>query len=68
MRDYNMGEWLCQEAFLQLCSEFAIVEARGLPGEVWGNNLPGEWANYVEAQVWNREALKAYWQGRNADG
>lgn len=35
----------------------AIV--RGLPGETWGSNLPGGWANYVE-QMWNREPLLAY--------
>lgn len=42
----------------------AIIAANGLPGETWGNNLPDDWANYVEAQVWNRAALLAYWEQR----
>lgn len=37
----------------------AIVEANGLPGDGWGN-LPEGLANYIEAQVWNREPLLAY--------
>ena len=35
----------------------AIIEAHGLPGETWGTNLPSHLANYVEAQVWNRQPL-----------
>lgn len=38
----------------------AILEERGLPGERWGNNLPDDWANYIEAQVWNRKPLQVY--------
>lgn len=45
-----------------LAEMLAIIEERGLPGEMWGNNLPGSWANYVEAQVWNRELLMHYVQ------
>ena len=41
----------------------AILEERGLPGETWGNNLPPDWANYIEAQVWNRAPLLA-WRAR----
>jgi hypothetical protein len=37
-----------------------IVEEKGLPGESWGNNLPAELANYIEAQVWNRGPLLEY--------
>jgi hypothetical protein len=36
----------------------AILRERGLPGDTWGN-LPSGWANYIEAQVWNREPLLA---------
>lgn len=35
----------------------SIVETLGLPGEKWGTTLPGHLANYIEAQVWNREVL-----------
>jgi hypothetical protein len=39
-------------------SEIAtIIEAHGLPGETWGTTLPSHLANYVEAQVWNRQPL-----------
>ena len=38
----------------------SIIEANGLPGEKWGTNLPPDLANYIEAQVWNREALMEY--------
>jgi hypothetical protein len=44
----------------------AILQERGLPGDTWGNNLPDGWANYIEAQVWNREPLLAYMQQANA--
>jgi hypothetical protein len=37
-----------------------IVESNGLPGEKWGNKLPGSLPNYIEAQVWNHEPLLAY--------
>jgi hypothetical protein len=37
-----------------------VVETMGLPGERWGTNLPSHLANYIEAQVWNREALFEY--------
>jgi hypothetical protein len=40
----------------------SLVEAHGLPGERWGTNLPGHLANYIEAQVWNREPLLEYWR------
>jgi hypothetical protein len=40
----------------------AIVEARGLPGETWGTELPGYLGNYIEAQVWAHEPLLAYVQ------
>ena len=45
-----------------LAEMLVIIEERGLAGEMWGNNLPGSWANYVEAQVWNRELLMHYVQ------
>lgn len=38
----------------------AIIEEHGLPGETWGANLPSHMANYIEAQVWNREPLLEY--------
>ena len=38
----------------------AIVEARGLPGETWGASQPSHLANYIEAQVWNRQPLLEY--------
>lgn len=38
----------------------SIVEANGLPGETWGNNLPAIWPNYIEAQVWNYQPLLEY--------
>lgn len=38
----------------------SIVEANGLPGDKWGTNLPSHLANYIEAQVWDHEALLAY--------
>jgi hypothetical protein len=40
----------------------SIVEASGLPGELWGNRLPGSTPNYIEAQVWNHEPLLQYRQ------
>ena len=40
----------------------AILEAKGPPDEGWGLALPGHLANYVEAQVWNREPLLDFWQ------
>ena len=38
----------------------SIVEAKGLPGEKWGANLPGSMPNYIEAQVWKYEPLLQY--------
>jgi hypothetical protein len=38
----------------------SIVESSGLPGELWGNRLPGSTPNYVEAQVWNHAPLLEY--------
>jgi len=38
----------------------SIVETNGLPGYKWGTELPGHWANYIEAQVWDHEPLLAY--------
>lgn len=40
----------------------AIIETQGLPGYGWGTELPSEMANYIEAQVWDHEALLAYKQ------
>jgi hypothetical protein len=37
-----------------------VIETKGLPGERWGTHLPSHLANYIEAQVWNREALFEY--------
>jgi hypothetical protein len=37
-----------------------IVESNGLPGENWGTNLPSSMPNFIEAQVWNQEALQEY--------
>ena len=45
----------------------AILAERGLPGETWGNNLPDGWANYIEAQVWNRAVLLEWRQQCNAN-
>jgi hypothetical protein len=42
----------------------AIVEANGLPGDGWGNNLPPHLANYIEAQVWNHRVLLEFEQNR----
>lgn len=41
----------------------AIVEANGLPGYRWGTELPSGLANYIEAQVWDHEPLRAYVRG-----
>ena len=41
----------------EICS---IVESNGLPGENWGTNLPSFMPNFIEAQVWNQEALQEY--------
>jgi hypothetical protein len=41
----------------------AIVEANGLPGYRWGTELPSHLANYIEAQVWDHEPLRAYVSG-----
>ena len=38
----------------------SIVEAKGLPEEAWETNLPGDFAPYIEAQVWNHEPLMGY--------
>jgi len=43
-----------------LCEMRSIVEANGLPGWKWGTNLPGDLANYIEAQIWNHKPLLAY--------
>jgi hypothetical protein len=40
----------------------AIVDTCGLPGETWGANLPSHLANYIDAQVWNRQPLLDYWR------
>jgi hypothetical protein len=37
-----------------------ILEVNGLPGNKWGAELPGEMANYIEAQVWDHEPLQIY--------
>jgi len=37
----------------------AVLETNGLPGYRWGTELPGEMANYIEAQVWDHEPLLA---------
>ena len=34
-----------------------IVRRKGLPGEQWQTRMPGRYAHYIEAQLWNREAL-----------
>lgn len=41
----------------EVCS---IVESNGLPGENWGTNLPSFMPIFIEAQVWNQEALQEY--------
>ena len=41
----------------EICS---LVEAKGLPGENWGTNLPSSMPNFIEAQVWNQEVLQEY--------
>lgn len=38
----------------------ALVEARGMPEEGWGVNLPWYLAPYIEAQVWNHALLKPF--------
>jgi hypothetical protein len=34
-----------------------IVAMRGLPGEGWQTRMPARYANYIEAQVWDRQSL-----------
>jgi hypothetical protein len=64
---YNLSEF--HGKVFRLSEMRAIVEARGLPGEQWGNDLPAEVPNYIEAQVWNREALVEYYERlRAGDG
>lgn len=36
-----------------------LIAERGLPGEGWQTRMPPHYAHYVEAQVWDREALAA---------
>ena len=40
----------------------AILETNGQPDYEWGTELPGEMANYIEAQVWDHEPLLEYMQ------
>lgn len=35
----------------------AIVERKGMPDQGWETRVPSRFAHYIEAQVWNREAL-----------
>ena len=44
----------------QICK---IVEEKGLPEEGWQTRTAADVAHYVEAQVWNREALVEFRQG-----
>lgn len=39
-----------------------IVAERGMPEEDWEIKLPKHLAPYIEAQVWNRALLLAYWR------
>jgi len=43
----------------------AIVAEKGMPEEDWEIELPKQLAPYIEAQVWNRELLRNYWQRMN---
>jgi hypothetical protein len=42
-----------------------IIAGRGLPGEGWQTRMPARYAHYVEAQVWDREALAARLPGHS---
>jgi hypothetical protein len=37
-----------------------LIDVKGLPGEGWETRMPAHLAHYIEAQVWNREALEEY--------
>ena len=39
-----------------------ILERNGQPGYMWGTELPDDMANYIEAQVWDREPLLTFTQ------
>jgi len=39
-----------------------LVEARGLPEGNWETSLPDHLAPYIEAQVWNLQMVRTYWQ------
>jgi hypothetical protein len=43
----------------------AIVAVKRLPDEGWETRVPDHLAHYIEAQVWNREPLLEFTQGRN---
>lgn len=47
-------------SFTQLNEITAIVAEKGLPGEGWETRIPAHFAHYIEAQVWNAEALEDY--------
>ncbi len=40
-----------------------IVMRNGLPGEGWETRMPRQYAHYIEAQVWDPQALQRYWCG-----
>jgi hypothetical protein len=43
-----------------------IIEEMGLPEDSWNVNLPEELAPYIEAQVWNHEKAKSYFDSNVA--
>jgi hypothetical protein len=43
----------------------AIVAVKGMPDEGWETRVPDHLAHYIEAQVWNREALLEFMRGWN---
>ncbi len=55
--DYYLSEYHGQ--VFTLAEMRAILEVNGLPGYKWGAELPGDMANYIEAQVWDHEPLLA---------
>jgi hypothetical protein len=45
----------------------AIVEKKGLPGEGWETTMPRHLAHYIEAQVWNHDLLRNFYEASRAE-
>ncbi len=70
LKDRRDAEWHLPEyhgKVFTLAEMRAIVEANGLPGYRWGGDLPIGLANYIEAQVWDREPLAAFVSNRGGE-